>query len=65
MNLLEKTPARVIVFSGDRAYRWTSEPTSAASIPFPKEERAKLKPGVVYYWAFVDSEEPAKAFVLK
>ena len=41
----------VSVFDADRCYDWTS-PAAAPGhpVPFPAQERAKLRPGVVYTW---------------
>lgn len=61
------TLLRVTVFDEKRSYSWTSESSATGHVPFPREERAKLRPGVDYYWTVLTeqatpSDETARNF---
>ncbi len=59
---------RVSVFDADRSYVWTSPGAPAGHpVPFPAEERAKLRPGVVYTWVVLGEGRtlPARTFEIR
>ncbi len=59
---------RVSVFDADRSYVWTSpESSPGPPVPFPAEERARLKPGVVYTWVVLGGGRtlPAQTFEIR
>jgi hypothetical protein len=59
---------RVSIFNADRSYVWTSPPSSPGGIvPFPAEERAKLKPGIAYMWVVLGEGGtlPARTFEIR
>jgi hypothetical protein len=50
---------QVSVFDAERRYVWTSPPFPAGvAVPFPPEERAKLRPGVAYSWVVLGESSP-------
>jgi hypothetical protein len=59
---------RVSVFDAGRSYVWTSPETPpGVPIAFPAEERAKLRPGVVYTWVVLGEGRtlPARTFEIR
>ena len=59
---------RVSVVDADRSYAWTSPATpSGQPVAFPAEERAKLRPGVVYTWVVLGDGRtlPARTFEIR
>ena len=61
----EAGPQNVMVFDSG-AYRWTSEPITGGRIPYPETERAKLKPGVEYFWTVLgERETAARSFTIR
>ncbi len=59
---------RVSVFDEDRSYLWTSPASPPGQpVPFPVQERAKLRPGVVYTWVVVGEGRtlPARTFEIR
>jgi hypothetical protein len=62
------TSVRVSVFDAERAYAWTSPATPPGRpVAFPPEERAKLRPGVVYTWVVLGDGAtlPARTFEIR
>lgn len=56
---------RITVFDAERTYTWTSPPSRPdGPVAFPKDQRAKLKPGVTYTWAVLEEGTtlPAQTF---
>lgn len=49
-------PKRILLFATDLPYWWQSPETTAEVIEIPAAERAKLKPGVDYFWSVLDAE---------
>jgi hypothetical protein len=59
---------RVSMYDADRSYAWTSPATpSGQPVAFPPEERAKLRPGVVYTWVVLGDGRtlPARSFEIR
>ncbi len=59
---------RVSVFDADRSYVWTSPAAPEGQpVSFPPEERAKLRPGVVYTWVVLGDGRtlPARTFEIR
>jgi hypothetical protein len=59
---------RVSVFDADRSYAWTSPAAPPGQpVAFPPEERAKLKPRVVYTWVVLGDGRtlPARTFEIR
>lgn len=59
---------RVSVFDAERRYAWTSPAAPLGQpVAFPAEERAKLRPGVVYTWIVLGdgSPLPARTFEIR
>jgi hypothetical protein len=59
---------RVSVFDAERSFAWTSPATpSGQPVAFPVEERAKLRPGVVYTWVVLGDGRtlPARTFEIR
>ncbi|HEV7671535.1 MAG TPA: hypothetical protein VGS22_23700 [Thermoanaerobaculia bacterium] len=54
-------PKRVLLFATDPPYQWQSPETTAERIELPAAERAKLKPGVDYFWSVLDAEGESAA----
>ncbi len=54
-------PKRVLLFATDPPYQWQSPETTAERIEIPATERAKLKPGVDYFWSVLDAEGESAA----
>jgi hypothetical protein len=57
----DREPKRVLLFSTDPPYQWQSPETTAERIEIPAAERAKLKPGVDYFWSVLDAEGESAA----
>ncbi len=54
-------PKRILLFATDPPYQWQSPETTAEVIELPAAERAKLKPGVDYFWSVLDAEGESAA----
>jgi hypothetical protein len=54
-------PKRVLLFATEPPYQWQSPETIAERIEIPAAERAKLKPGVDYFWSVLDAEGESAA----
>lgn len=54
-------PKRILLFATDPPYQWQSPETTAERIEIPADERAKLKPGVDYFWSVLDAEGESAA----
>lgn len=54
-------PKRVLLFATEPPYQWQSPETTAERVEIPAAERAKLKPGVDYFWSVLDAEGESAA----
>lgn len=57
------TPLMISLRSSDGAYQWASPASTTGVVELPAGERARLAPGVDYWWTVLGgSEVPAKRF---
>ncbi len=57
----DREPKRVLLFATEPPYQWQSPETTGDRVELPATERAKLQPGVDYFWSVLDAEGESAA----